>query len=61
MKLDIGQAIGECCALDEEVNKHREGGQRMVGYKTTLSRSFQDILAQPPPQGASFLKEIKIS
>ena len=29
MKLDISQTIVESCALDEEGNKHREGGQSM--------------------------------
>ena len=29
MKLDISQTIVGSCALDEEGNKHREGGQSM--------------------------------
>ena len=66
MKLDISQTNVESCALDEEGNKHREGGAEhdanfnylcrpcppCLMYQS-VSRTFENILALPPPQGAS--------
>ena len=37
MKLDINQAIVESCALDEEGNKHREGGQSIYVSRRWVS------------------------
>ena len=37
MKLDISQTIDESCALDEEGNIHREGGQSMDVSKRWVS------------------------